>query len=97
MLSGYKVFSRRFAKSFPSLSSGFEIETELTVHALELRMPVAEVETVYGARPEGSESKLSTFADGFRILKSIGVLIKQEGQKDPSAHQWFNYPAQGRR
>lgn len=78
MLSGYKVFSRRFAKSFPSLSSGFEIETELTVHALELRMPVAEVETHYGARPEGSESKLSTFADGFRILRMIATLIKEE-------------------
>ncbi len=78
MLSGYKVFSRRFVKSFPSLSSGFEIETELTVHALELRMPVAEVETRYGARPEGSESKLSTFADGFRILRTIGIFIKEE-------------------
>jgi glycosyltransferase involved in cell wall biosynthesis len=78
MLSGYKIFSRRFAKSFPSLSGGFEIETELTVHALELRMPVAEVETRYGARPEGSESKLSTFADGYKILKMIGILIKEE-------------------
>ena len=78
MLSGYKVFSRRYAKSFPSLSSGFEIETELTVHALELRMPVAEVETNYGARPEGSESKLSTYTDGYRILKMIGKLIKEE-------------------
>jgi glycosyltransferase involved in cell wall biosynthesis len=78
MLSGYKVFSRRFAKSFPSLSGGFEIETELTVHALELRMPVAEVETRYGARPEGSESKLSTYADGYKILKMIAVLIKEE-------------------
>jgi len=78
MLSGFKIFSRRFVKSFPSLSSGFEIETELTVHALELRMPVAEVETVYGARPEGSESKLSTFGDGFRILKTIAILIKEE-------------------
>jgi len=78
MLSGFKVFSRRFAKSFPSLSSGFEIETELTVHALELRMPVAEVETNYGARPEGSESKLSTFTDGFKILKMIATLIKEE-------------------
>ena len=78
MLSGYKVFSRRFAKSFPSLSSGFEIETELTVHALELRMPVAEVETRYGARPEGSQSKLSTFGDGFKILRTIGILIKEE-------------------
>ncbi|MEC9375601.1 MAG: glycosyltransferase [Pseudomonadota bacterium] len=78
MLSGYKIFSRRFVKSFPSLSSGFEIETELTVHALELSMPVAEVETEYGARAEGSSSKLSTFRDGFRILKMIGVLIKEE-------------------
>ncbi len=78
MLSGYKIFSRRFTKSFPSLSSGFEIETELTVHALELRMPVDEIETCYGARPEGSESKLSTFADGFKILKMIGILIKEE-------------------
>ncbi|MGI9308946.1 MAG: glycosyltransferase family 2 protein [Gammaproteobacteria bacterium] len=78
MLSGYKIFSRRFAKSFPSLSSGFEIETELTVHALELGMPVAEVDTNYGERPEGSESKLSTFSDGYRILKMIGILIKEE-------------------
>jgi glycosyltransferase involved in cell wall biosynthesis len=78
MLSGFKIFSRRFVKSFPSLSSGFEIETELTVHALELRMPVAEVETNYGARLEGSVSKLSTFSDGFRILRTIGILIKEE-------------------
>jgi glycosyltransferase involved in cell wall biosynthesis len=78
MLSGYKIFSRRFVKSFPSLSGGFEIETELTVHALELRMPVAELETIYGARPEGSESKLSTFKDGFKILKMIAILIKEE-------------------
>jgi glycosyltransferase involved in cell wall biosynthesis len=78
MLSGYKIFSRRYVKSFPSLSSGFEIETELTVHALELRMPVTEVETRYGARPEGSESKLSTYTDGFKILKMIALLIKEE-------------------
>jgi glycosyltransferase involved in cell wall biosynthesis len=78
MLSGYKVFSRRFVKSFPSLSSGFEIETELTVHALELRMPVAEVETRYKSRPAGSASKLSTFADGYRILKAIAILIREE-------------------
>ncbi len=78
MLSGLKVFSRRYVKSFPSLSSGFEIETELTVHALELRMPVGEMETPYGARPEGSESKLSTFSDGFRILRTIATLIKEE-------------------
>lgn len=78
MLSGYKVFSRRFAKSFPSLSGGFEIETELTVHALELRMPIAEIETTYSARPEGSESKLSTYADGYKILRMIAILIKEE-------------------
>lgn len=71
MLSGYRVFSRRYVKSFPALATGFEIETELTVHALELRMPYGEVETPYGARPEGSESKLSTYRDGFRILRTI--------------------------
>lgn len=71
MLSGYRVFSRRFVKSFPALSAGFEIETELTVHALELSMPIGEVMTPYGARPEGSESKLSTYRDGWRILKTI--------------------------
>lgn len=74
MLSGYRAFTRRYAKSFPALSRGFEIETELTVHALELRMPVGEVMTPYGARPEGSESKLSTYRDGWRILKTIGRL-----------------------
>ncbi|HEX6071495.1 MAG TPA: glycosyltransferase family 2 protein, partial [Sphingomicrobium sp.] len=68
IFSGYRVFSRRFVKSFPVLSSGFEIETEISVHALELRMPVGEVETAYAARPEGSESKLSTVRDGWRIL-----------------------------
>lgn len=71
MLSGYHAFSRRYVKSFPALTKGFEIETELTIHALELRMPYGEVATPYGARPEGSESKLSTYRDGFRILKSI--------------------------
>jgi len=71
MLSGYRVFSRRFVKSFPALARGFEIETELTIHALELRMPCGEVDTLYGARPEESESKLSTYRDGFRILKTI--------------------------
>src|SRR3546814_9814171 len=64
ILSGYRVFSRRFVKSFPVLSAGFEIETEISVHALELRMPVAEIVTAYGARPEGSASKLSTWRDG---------------------------------
>ena len=78
IFSGYRVFSRRFVKSFPVLSSGFEIETEMSVHALELRMPVGEVETAYGARPEGSESKLSTFSDGWRILKTIVTLYRIE-------------------
>lgn len=78
IFSGYRVFSRRFVKSFPVLSSGFEIETEMSVHALELRMPVGEVETAYGARPEGSESKLSTYADGWRILKTIATLYRVE-------------------
>lgn len=78
MLSGYRVFSRRFVKSFPALARGFEIETELTVHALELRMPCGEVETTYGSRPEESESKLSTYRDGFRILKTIGRLFMVE-------------------
>ena len=71
MLSGYRAFSRRYAKSFPAIAKGFEIETELTVHALELRMPYGEISTQYGARPEGSESKLSTYKDGWRILKTI--------------------------
>lgn len=78
MLSGYRVFSRRYAKSFPALSHGFETETELTVHALELRMPYGEVMTAYGARPEGSASKLSTYRDGWRILKTIGKLYVSE-------------------
>ena len=78
IFSGYRVFSRRFVKSFPVLSSGFEIETEMSVHALELRMPVGEVETVYAARPEGSHSKLSTFSDGWRILKTIITLYRIE-------------------
>jgi glycosyltransferase involved in cell wall biosynthesis len=78
ILSGYRVFSRRFVKSFPVLSAGFEIETEISVHALELAMPVAEVMTAYGARPEGSESKLSTYRDGFRILRTIITLYRIE-------------------
>ncbi|MBB5687451.1 glycosyltransferase family 2 protein [Sphingobium boeckii] len=78
ILSGYRVFSRRFVKSFPVLSSGFEIETEISVHALELRMPVAEVVTAYIARPEGSESKLSTYRDGWRILNTILILFRIE-------------------
>ena len=78
MLSGYRVFTRRYVKSIPALSHGFEIETELTVHALELRMPYGEVLTQYGARPEGSESKLSTYKDGWKILKTIGRLYVSE-------------------
>lgn len=78
MLSGYRVFSRRYVKSFPAHSNGFEIETELNVHALELRMPSAEIDTPYGARPEGSASKLSTYRDGWRILKTIGRLMVSE-------------------
>lgn len=78
MLSGYRVFSRRYVKSFPCLSRGFEIETELTIHALELRMKYGEVNTKYGERPEGSVSKLSTWSDGFKILKTIIKLYSLE-------------------
>ena len=78
IFSGYRVFSRRFVKSFPVLSSGFEIETEISVHALELKMPVGEIETPYFARPEGSESKLSTYRDGFRIARTIVTLYRIE-------------------
>jgi glycosyltransferase involved in cell wall biosynthesis len=78
ILSGYRVFSRRFVKSFPVLSAGFEIETEISVHALEMRMPVAEVVTAYAARPEGSVSKLSTYSDGWRILRTIAMLFRFE-------------------
>lgn len=78
MLSGYRVFSRRFVKSFPAMSQGFEIETELTIHALELRMPYAEVATPYGVRPEGSTSKLRTWSDGARILATILRLFAVE-------------------
>jgi len=78
ILSGYRVFSRRFVKSFPVLSDGFEIETELSVHALELALPVAEVETPYYARPEGSFSKLNTWRDGLRIIGTILKLYRSE-------------------
>ncbi|MBI5318008.1 glycosyltransferase family 2 protein [Bradyrhizobium sp.] len=78
ILSGYRVFSRRFVKSFPVLSDGFEIETELSVHALELALPVAEISTPYYARPEGSFSKLNTWRDGFRILGTILRLYRSE-------------------
>ena len=78
ILSGYRIFSRRFVKSFPALSTGFEIETELTVHALSLNMPIAEVDTQYKDRPEESTSKLNTYRDGLRILWTILVLTKDE-------------------
>jgi len=78
VLSGYRVLSRRFVKSFPALSEGFEIETELTIHALELRMPMAEVDTAYKARFAGSVSKLRTYRDGVRIFWSILYLVKEE-------------------
>jgi len=78
MLSGYRVFSRRFVKSFPSFSREFEIETELTVHAMQMRMPVAELDTSYKERPPGSTSKLRTFRDGWRILLTITNLMRNE-------------------
>lgn len=78
MLTGYRVFSHKFVKSFPVVSSGFEIETEITVHSLELRMRVKDFDTKYGARPEGSTSKLNTYKDGFKILWMITKLIKLE-------------------
>ena len=78
IFSGYRIFSRRFAKSFPALSRGFETETEISVHALELAMPVGEVVTAYGARPEGSQSKLSTWRDGWRIMRTILHLYRIE-------------------
>lgn len=78
ILSGYRVMSRRFVKSFPALSSGFETETELTVHALDIRAPIAELDSQYGRRAEGSVSKLSTFRDGWRILKTIAHLVRDE-------------------
>jgi len=78
MLSGYRIFSRRYVKSFAAHAQGFETETELAVHALQLRMPVAEVATAYGVRPEGSQSKLNTWRDGWRILMTIVKLFKAE-------------------
>jgi hypothetical protein len=78
LLSGYRVFSKRFVKSFPALASGFEIETELSVHALQLRMPIGEMPSAYKERPVGSTSKLSTYSDGLRILKTIVFLVKEE-------------------
>lgn len=78
ILSGYRVFSRRYVKSFPALATGFETETELTVHALTLALPVAELDTNYAARPSGSVSKLSTYRDGARILRMMLLLFKNE-------------------
>jgi glycosyltransferase involved in cell wall biosynthesis len=78
MLSGYRAFSRRFVKTFPALAAGFETETEFTVHALDLAMPLAEIETAYFARPEGSVSKLRTYSDGLRILRMIVLLVKEQ-------------------
>ncbi|MFN4025763.1 MAG: glycosyl transferase, partial [Hyphomonas sp.] len=77
IFSGYRVFTRRFAKSFPALSAGFEIETEMSVHASSLRLPVVEIETEYGKRVEGSASKLSTIRDGLRILTMMAMLLKE--------------------
>jgi hypothetical protein len=78
LLSGYRVFSRRFVKSFPAMSVGFETETEFTIHALALHMPFEEVRTAYRSRPAGSRSKLKTVADGMRIIRAIVALIEQE-------------------
>jgi len=78
MLSGYKAFSKKFVKSFPSLSRGFEIETQITIHALEMNLPVREIDTKYINRLEGSESKLSTYKDGIKILYAIGLLFIRE-------------------
>ncbi|WP_367187262.1 glycosyltransferase [Rhizobium oryzicola] len=77
IFSGYRAFSRRFVKSFPAVSPGFEIETEMSVHASRLKLPVCELELDYGRRPEGSHSKLSTFRDGFRILRMFAMLVKE--------------------
>ena len=88
MLSGYRVLSRRFVKSFPALSRGFEIETELTIHALQMRLPTAECGAHYRERPDGSQSKLSTVGDGLRILWTILVLVK-EVRPLPFFTLWF--------
>ncbi|HEX4534690.1 MAG TPA: glycosyltransferase family 2 protein, partial [Rhizomicrobium sp.] len=78
MLTGYRIMSRRFVKSFPFTASGFAVETELTVHAVRLLVPMVEVETAYKERPAGSVSKLSTWGDGFRILFTIAALVREE-------------------
>jgi glycosyltransferase involved in cell wall biosynthesis len=81
-MSGYRAFSRRFVKTLPVLSSGFEIETEITVHALEHRLPIVEVPVPYGERPTGSSSKLRTFHDGYRVLRTILQLYKDHRPLD---------------
>jgi len=78
MLSGYRVFSRRFVKSFPFTAEGFAIETELTIHAVRLMMPMSQMDTAYKERPVGSVSKLNTWRDGFRILGTIFYLVREE-------------------
>ena len=88
IFSGYRAFSRRFIKSFPALTTGFEIETELTIHALELHLPAAEVESVYLDRPSGSVSKLKTYVDGLRIARVILRLYK-----DTKPFQFFGFVA----
>ena len=77
IFSGYRAFTRRFVKSFPAISTGFEIETEMSVHASQLMIPTAEIDLAYGRRPNGSASKLRTFSDGFRILKMFAMLLKE--------------------
>ena len=76
ILSGYRALSRRFVKSFPAVSTGFEIETEMSVHASQLHLPAAEIDVTYQARPEGSKSKLRTFSDGWRIMAALAALLK---------------------
>ena len=85
MFSGYRAFSRRFVKSFPALSSGFEIETELSVHATQLRLPIGEIVLPHGKRAEGSASKLRSVGDGWRILRTFVYLLKRLGRRCFSA------------
>ena len=77
IFSGYRAFTRRFVKSFPAISTGFEIETEMSVHASQLMIPVVELELDYGRRPEGSASKLNTYSDGLRIMMMFAMLLKE--------------------
>lgn len=89
MLSGYKVLSRRFVKSFPVLSKGFDIETEIAIHALELSMPVTNIEGAYRPRPKGSQSKLNTYRDALRIIWLITLLFKHERPMQFFSFIWF--------